>query len=105
MKLCAQFPQTLLGAATVGLLVVLVFGKVWRVVRIFTRSIRCCIHAGQAAVLFVQKWFETGGPLGVLFKIVILDIYKAQTPDLQPWFRETREAKFGVKLEEVQMPL
>ncbi|CAL8468105.1 g7644 [Coccomyxa elongata] len=55
---------------------------------------------GEAAALFVQKWFQTGGPLGALFKIVILDIYKAQTPDLQPWFRETREAKFGVKLEE-----
>ena len=63
-----------------------------------------CVHTGEAAALFVQKWFQTGGPLGALFKIVILDIYKAQTPDLQPWFRETREAKFGTTLEEVQMP-
>lgn len=64
----------------------------------------CCVHTGEAAVLFVQKWFMTGGPLGALFKIVILDILNAQTPELQPWFRETREAKFGVTLEEVRLP-
>ncbi|BDA42202.1 beta-etherase [Coccomyxa sp. Obi] len=56
---------------------------------------------GEAAVLFVQKWFITGGPLGVLFKIIFLDLYNAQSPELKPWFRETREAKFGAKLEEI----
>ena len=49
----------------------------------------------------MQKWFITGGPLGVLFKIIFLDLYNAQSPELKPWFRETREAQFGAKLEEV----
>lgn len=30
-----------------------------------------------------------------LMQCVMLDLYKAQTPELQPWFKETREAKFG----------
>ncbi|CAL8468116.1 g7655 [Coccomyxa elongata] len=55
---------------------------------------------GEAAVLFVQKWFQTGGPLDVLDKILVLDEFNALTPDLQPWFRETREPMFGCTLEE-----
>lgn len=30
-----------------------------------------------------------------LMQCIMLDLYKAQTPKLQPWFKETREAKFG----------
>lgn len=63
----------------------------------------CCVHTGEAAALFVQKWFQTGGPLDVLDKILVLDEYNALTPDLQPWFRESREPMFGCTLEEVQI--
>lgn len=60
--------------------------------------------AGEAAALLVQKWFMSG-PIVALMKIVILDIMKAQTtPELQSWFRETREAKFG-ELEEVRQSI
>ena len=34
-------------------------------------------------------------------KIVILDEYKAQAADLQPWFKETREKIYG-PLQEVR---
>ena len=61
-------------------------------------------RAGEVAALLVQKWFNSG-PIVALMKIVILDIMKAQTtPELQLWFRETREAKFG-KLEEVRQSI
>ncbi len=50
----------------------------------------------------MQKWW-INGPVVTLMKVVMLDLLNAQTPDLQPWFRETREAKFG-KLEEVCLP-
>lgn len=62
----------------------------------------CCVHIGEAAALFVQRWF-TGEPLDKLFRIIVLDELNAQTPDLHPWFRETREAMFGCTLEEVRM--
>jgi len=58
------------------------------------------VCTGEAAAAFVQKWFLTG-PAGALMKIVMLDILNSQPAELQPWFRETREAKFG-KLEDVR---
>lgn len=50
----------------------------------------------------MQKWFSSG-PVVSLMKVIIPDLLKRQTPDIQPWFRETREAKFGVTLEEVRI--
>ena len=56
--------------------------------------------SGEATALLVQNWF-TEGPLDALMKIVILDEYKAQSTDLQPWFKETREEIYG-PLQEVR---
>ena len=58
-----------------------------------------CAGSGEATASFLQNWF-TGEPLDALMKIVILDEYKAQSADLQPWFKETREELYG-PLEEV----
>jgi hypothetical protein len=50
----------------------------------------------------VQKWWYTS-VVAHFMKMVIMDIYKSQAPELQPWFRETREAKFGTTLEKVSI--
>ena len=59
-----------------------------------------CAGSGEATASFLQNWF-TGGPLDALMKILILDEYKAQSADLQPWFKETREETYG-PLQEVR---
>ena len=35
-----------------------------------------------------------------MFSLVIMPIYKSLTPEDQKYFRESREAKFGVTLEQ-----
>jgi glutathione S-transferase len=54
----------------------------------------------RALVRFVQNWTETVLQPG-LIRLVLLDIYRHIGPEDQAYFRQDREARFGMTLEEV----
>jgi len=55
--------------------------------------------AGRALSRFVQNWAETIVHIG-LIRFVVLDIYRHLRPEDQAYFRSSREARFGMTLEE-----
>jgi len=55
---------------------------------------------GRALTRFVQNWTETVLQLG-LVRLVVLDIHRHSHPKDQPYFRSSREERFGTTLEEV----
>ncbi len=54
---------------------------------------------GRALARFVQNWTETVLQTG-LIRLVVLDIWKHVGPADQQYFRESREARLGITLEE-----
>lgn len=54
---------------------------------------------GRALARFVQNWTETVLQTG-LIRLVVLDIWKHIGPADQQYFRESREARLGITLEE-----
>lgn len=54
---------------------------------------------GDALARFVKHWAE-GTLYGLLAPIVIMDIYNHIAPEDKAYFRQTREARFGMTLEE-----
>ena len=55
--------------------------------------------AGNVGVHFIDNWCNKT-LLPAMFSLVIMPIYKSLTPEDQKYFRESREAKFGVTLEQ-----
>jgi glutathione S-transferase len=55
---------------------------------------------GRALTRFVQNWTETVLQVG-LVRLVVLDIHRHSHPKDQPYFRSSREERFGTTLEEV----
>ncbi|HYU11128.1 MAG TPA: glutathione S-transferase family protein [Stellaceae bacterium] len=55
---------------------------------------------GRALTRFVQNWTETVLQVG-LIRLVVLDIHRHSHPKDQPYFRSSREERFGATLEEV----
>lgn len=53
---------------------------------------------GKAQAVFVRNWLVTG-LLFPMLKTVLLDIYNNVQPDEQPYFRASREQRFGTTLE------
>jgi glutathione S-transferase len=56
---------------------------------------------GEAVTRFVQNWCVSTLHAG-LVPLIVLDIWLHLAPEDQPYFRTTREQRFGRKLEEVQ---
>ena len=56
--------------------------------------------AARGLTKFVQNWTETVLHMG-LIRLILLDIWKHIGPSDQTYFRQSREARFGVPLEEV----
>lgn len=56
-------------------------------------------ETGRALTRFVQNWSETVLHTG-LFRFVALDIYRHCRPEDQPYFRRSREERFGTTLED-----
>ena len=54
---------------------------------------------GRALTRFVQNWTETVLQVG-LIRLVVLDIHRHSHPKDQPYFRSSREERFGTTLEE-----
>src|SRR5438105_6370365 len=54
---------------------------------------------GRALARFVQNWTETVLQVG-LIRLVVHDIYRHAAPQDQPYFRRSREERFGSTLEE-----
>jgi glutathione S-transferase len=54
---------------------------------------------GRALTRFVQNWTETALHPG-LIGFVVLDICRHSAPQDQPYFRQSREERFGMSLEE-----
>ncbi len=52
------------------------------------------IAAGESLCCFVVK-SVVPHVVVPLMQCIMLDLYNAQTPELQPWFKKTREARFG----------
>lgn len=57
-------------------------------------------ETGRALTRFVQNWVETVVQIG-LIRLVLLDIHRHAAPKDKAYFRESREQRFGVTLEEV----
>ena len=57
-------------------------------------------EVGRALARFVQNWTETVLQTG-LVRLVVLDIHRHSHPKDQPYFRSSREERFGTTLEEV----
>ena len=55
---------------------------------------------GRGLTRFVQNWTETVLQVG-LVRLVVLDIHRHSHPKDQPYFRSSREERFGATLEEV----
>ena len=56
--------------------------------------------AARGLTRFVQNWTETVLQVG-LFRLVLLDIHRHIGPADQEYFRQSREARFGMTLEEM----
>ena len=56
-------------------------------------------ETGRALTRFVQNWTETVLQVG-LIRLVVLDIHRHSHPKDQPYFRSSREERFGTTLEE-----
>ncbi|MFZ3238705.1 MAG: glutathione S-transferase family protein [Stellaceae bacterium] len=57
-------------------------------------------ETGRALTRFVQNWTETVLQPG-LVGFVVLDIHRHSAPQDQPYFRQSREERFGTTLEDV----
>jgi glutathione S-transferase len=57
-------------------------------------------EAGRGLTRFVQNWTETVLQ-AALIRLVVLDIHRHIGPADQAYFRQSREARFGMRLEEV----
>lgn len=57
-------------------------------------------EAGAAHALFVNAWADTILQPGIS-RLIITDIWRAQRPEDQPYFRESREAMYRMTLEQV----
>lgn len=53
---------------------------------------------GQAEALFINHWCDRSAQ-PALAPVVMLDVYKNTRPEDQPYFRESREKRFGKTLE------
>jgi glutathione S-transferase len=56
-------------------------------------------ETGRGLARFVQNWTETVLQLG-LIRLVLLDIYRHLDPENQTYFRQDREKRFGMTLED-----
>lgn len=56
--------------------------------------------AGQAHALFINAWTDTVLHPGIS-RLIVADIWAAQRPQDQPYFRASRERAFGMPLEQV----
>jgi glutathione S-transferase len=56
-------------------------------------------ETGRGLARFVQNWTETVLQLG-LIRLVLLDIYRHLDPENQAYFRQDREKRFGMTLED-----
>ena len=57
--------------------------------------------SGRALTQFVQSWAISTLHAGIL-ELIVLDIHDALAPADQPYFRASREQRFGRRLEEIQ---
>ena len=58
-------------------------------------------ESGRHLTIFIQSWANAVLNPG-LISLVVLDVYNHLDPEDQPYFRQTREKRFGRPLEEVQ---
>ena len=56
-------------------------------------------EAGRGLARFVQNWTETVLHIG-LIRLVLVDIYRHLDPENQAYFRQDREKRFGMTLED-----
>ena len=55
---------------------------------------------GHAYAKMTNEWMDNNNPL--ILRSIIIDVHDKQGPEAQAYFRESREQRFGMTLEEVQ---